>query len=150
MAFDFNHGIGRVIFFTLTAYCVHFVYFNHLLIHMLLFNKGLRQQFKDRPPYSVSPHCTQRENTTTGLEKWVRKCQFSSLPHCVPPTPLPCTRISGSVVENLDNSKHYQPQCQSIFVSCTGFTVAVLGVDPGFGLSIFFCMHVSVCVPMTV
>lgn len=88
--------------------------------------------------------------------KWAKKCQFSSLLHCIthdlnlhPPTPM-CTRISGSVVEILDNSKHYQPQCQSIFVSYTGFSVVVLGVDPAFCLSFFFCMHMSVCVWLTV
>lgn len=44
------------------------------------------------------------------------------------PNPSLCTRISGSVVEILDNSKHYQPQCQITFVSCSGFVVAVVGV----------------------
>lgn len=141
-----------MIFFNPTAYCAHYVYFNHLVTHMLLYNKELGLQFKDHPPYSVSSHCTQSENTTTGLEKWasVNLVLFHIASHTTkPPTPT-CTRISGSVVEILDNSKHYQPQCQSIFVSCTGLSVAVLGVDPAFGLSFFFCMHVSGCVCMTV
>lgn len=43
----------------------------------------------------------------------------------IPRTPLSCTSVSGSVVEILDNSMHYQPQCQSTFVSCTAFIVAV-------------------------
>lgn len=77
-------------------------------------------------------------------------CQFSFF-HTVsrmttPYTPnsLLCTSISGSVVELFHNSKHYQPWCQSTFVSC----IALLGLFWGRSCtcSVHFLSHACVCV----
>lgn len=57
--------------------------FSFSVIHLLLYNNGYSTSFKNRPPYSVAPHWTQRENISTGLKEQARKCQFSSLPHCI-------------------------------------------------------------------
>lgn len=149
VAFDFNQGTARVIFCNPVAYCTPYVYFNNLVIQMHHTTKDLHPSFRTA---SVSPCCTLSEKTTIGPKEVGKKVsiQFSStLHHTRPPCRTPnsplCTSISGSVVELLDNSKHYQPQCHSTFVSCMALLWLFFGSRSSTWY-VHFLLHACVCV----